>query len=468
MPETIQDKKVFSLLEVARSIQKTLTDRYTSTFWIKADMNKLNLYAQSGHCFPELLEKKDGRVITEMKALLWRDDYTRVNNQFLEVLGEPLRDGITILFTARITFDPVYGLTLRIVDIDPWYSLGELEKEKQLAIAKLQQEGLFHKNKTVPFPLLPKRIAIISVESSKGYSDFMKIMNGNAWDYKFFSMLFPAFLQGDKAVSSILYQLKQINKVKHHFDVVAIIRGGGGDVGLTCYNDYELSKAIAMYALPVLTGIGHSTNETVAEMVAFKNAITPTELADFLLQKYHDFTVPLQEAEDKLIDHTRLLLKDERSSLLNLAKHLKSSSRALLSDSKNAVNFVSRSLIADSGNFVLNQKSGLRQLSKDLVSNSRMVFSKERNQLGERTTRLQETSKFLLLNAMRDLNNTEKLVHILSPQQVLKRGYSITMVNGRLAKSVDDIKTGDLLSTTIADGVITAVVESKNKISDEQ
>lgn len=468
MPETIQDKKVFSLLEVAKSIRKTLTDRYTSSFWIKADMNKLNLYAQSGHCFPELLEKRDGRVITEMKALLWRDDYNRVNNQFLEVLGEPLRDGITILFAARITFDPVYGLTLRIIDIDPWYSLGELEKEKQLAISKLQQEGLFHKNKTVPFPLLPKRIAIISVESSKGYSDFMKIMNGNAWEYKFFYMLFPAFLQGDKAVSSILYQLKQINKIRHHFDVIAIIRGGGGDVGLTCYNDYELSKAIAMYPLPVLTGIGHSTNETVAEMVAFKNAITPTELADFLLQKYHDFTVPLQEAEDKLINHTKMLLKDERTSLLNLAKHLRSSSRALLADSRNAVNFASRSLVADSGNFVLLQKSGLKQLSKDLLGNSRMVFSKEKQKLAERTNRLKDTTRLSLQNASRDLNNTEKLVHILSPQQILKRGYSITTVNGRLARSVEDVKPGDVINTTISDGSITAIVESKNKTQDEQ
>ncbi|MET0299243.1 MAG: exodeoxyribonuclease VII large subunit [Flavitalea sp.] len=467
MPETIQDKKVFSLLEVAKSIQKTLTDRYTSTFWIRADMNKLNLYAQSGHCFPELLEKKDGRVITEMKALLWRDDYNRVNRQFLEVLGEPLRDGITILFTARITFDPVYGLTLRIVDIDPWYSLGELEKEKQLAISKLQQEGLFHKNKSLAFPLLPKRIAIISVESSKGYSDFMKIMNGNAWDYKFFYMLFPAFLQGDKAVSSILFQLKQINKIKHHFDVVAIIRGGGGDVGLTCYNDYELSKAIAMYPLPVLTGIGHSTNETVAEMVAFKNAITPTELADFLLQKYHDFTVPLQEAEDKLINLTKLLLKDERGSLLNVAKHLRSASRGLLADSKNAVNFASRSLVADSGNFLFTRKTALKQLSKDLLASSRTVFSKDKQMILEKTNRLGETAKQLMRNASRDLTNTEKLVHILSPQQVLKRGYSITTVNGKLAKSVDEVRPGDRLRTTLADGSVDAIVESKNKTSDE-
>jgi exodeoxyribonuclease VII large subunit len=295
MPEIINKKKVFSLIEVTLSIQKTISERYKSSFWVKAEMNKLNNYSYSGHCYPDLVEKKDGRVIAQMKSNLWKNDFNRINNNFLTVLKEPIKDGIKILFCATITFDPSHGLSLRIIDIDPAYSLGELEREKQETIAKLNREGIFRNNRRLTLPLLPQRIAIISVETSKGYADFLKVIGNNPWGYKFFYFLFPALLQGEKSINSILHQLGRIGKVTKHFDVVAIIRGGGGDVGLSSYNNYELAKEIALFPIPVITGIGHSTNETVAEMVSFSNAITPTELADLLIQKFHNFSVPLKK-----------------------------------------------------------------------------------------------------------------------------------------------------------------------------
>ncbi|MHA4843493.1 exodeoxyribonuclease VII large subunit [Flavitalea antarctica] len=460
MPETINDKRVFSLLEVSKSIQKTLNERYTSSFWIRGEVNKLNLYAQSGHCFPELVEKKDGRVIAELKSVLWRDDYNRINRQFLEVLHEPLKDGITILFSARIQFDPVFGLSLRITEIDPWYSLGELEKEKQLAIARLQAEGIFEKNKSLSFPLLPKRIAIISVESSKGYSDFMKIMKGNSWEYSFFSMLFPAFLQGDKAVPSIIYQLKQIKKVIAHFDVVAIIRGGGGDVGLTCYNDYELAKTIALYPIPVITGIGHSTNETVSEMVAFKNAITPTELADFLLQHYHEFSVPLQEAENMLVQKANRLIREEKTSLLNLAKYLRSVTRAAITSDKQKIAFASRSLLQHSRNAILISERSLNQYSRQVSGAASIWLSRNRSSVDEQRNALATASRGLIKQKAGDLQNMEKVINILSPMQVLKRGYSFTTVNGKLLTTLSQINKGDKIITAVTDGTIASTVTS--------
>src|SRR6266487_4394668 len=181
MPEKVNDKTVFSLLEVTKSIQKTIADRYKSSFWVKAEMNKLNFYKQSGHCYPELVEKQDGRVIAQIKSIMWKEDYIKINNTFQRVLKEPLKDGIKILFLANISFDSIYGLALRIIDIDPGYTLGDLEREKQEAIKKLQDEGIFSKNKTLTLPLLPQRIAIISVETSKGYADFLKVIDTNSW-----------------------------------------------------------------------------------------------------------------------------------------------------------------------------------------------------------------------------------------------------------------------------------------------
>jgi len=261
MPEVRADKTVFTLSEVARSIQKTLSDRYQRTYWIKAEMNKLNHYVHSGHCYPELLEKQDGKVTAEMRATLWKGDYNRINKQFITLTGEPLKNGITVLMQATIHFDPVHGLSLHIVDIDPAYSLGELEREKQFNIQALKERGIFDANKQLPFPLLPKRIAIISVETSKGLADFLKIIEHNPDGYLFEYQLFPALLQGDKSISSIISQLQIIRQKIHHFDVIAIIRGGGGEVGLSAYNNLQLASAIATFPIPVITGIGHATNE---------------------------------------------------------------------------------------------------------------------------------------------------------------------------------------------------------------
>src|SRR5690606_34833838 len=195
-------------------------------------------------------------------------------------------------------YDPVHGISLRILDVDAGFTLGDLEREKQETIAKLKEEGIYHQNKQLPFPLLPARIAIISVETSKGYADFLKIMDHNDYGYRFFHFLFPSLLQGERAVEAMLAQLRRIRKVQKHFDVVAIIRGGGGEVGLSCYNDYRLAKAIATFPLPVLTGIGHATNETVAEMVAYTNGITPTKIAEYLIRVFNDFSFPLEKASD--------------------------------------------------------------------------------------------------------------------------------------------------------------------------
>jgi len=199
MPEKVKNKTIFSLLEVTLSIQKTLSTRYARSFWVKAEMNKLNLYPQSGHCYPELIEKKEGTLIAQVKAILWKDDYISINNNFLRILKEPLKNGINILLYAKIIFDPVHGLSLRILDIDPSYSLGELEREKQETIAKMKKEGLFDMNKGLGMSLLPKRIAIISADTSKGYSDFLEVIYGNSWGYRFFYMLFPTLLQGERA-----------------------------------------------------------------------------------------------------------------------------------------------------------------------------------------------------------------------------------------------------------------------------
>lgn len=438
MPEKLSDKTVFSLVEVARSIKRTIAERYKSVYWIKAEMNKLNHYSHSGHCYPELVEKRGGQVIAEMRAVLWKGDYERVNQQFIGITKEPLKNGITILFQAAISYDPVYGLTLRILDIDPVHALGELQREKLASIDRLKKEGVFAANKRLAFPVLPKRLAVISVETSKGYADFLKILRHNPWGYHFEQTLFPALLQGDKSVKAIVNQLEHIAQMRHAYDVVAIIRGGGGDVGLSSYNHYMLAATIARFPIPVLTGIGHSTNETVSEMVAYQNSITPSELADFLIQRFHRFAEPVDQAKETIMRKVQQQLTQERSMLNDQIRYFRLNSMHLLNRQQKAL------------------EHGVINLR--MASAARVQHGQQHIKHAIQT--LKAATATLVKDRRSDLLTSEKSVHLLHPQHVLQRGYSITRLNGKALKSTESVREGDVVETVLAQGGMTSKIDT--------
>lgn len=463
MTEIADDKKIFSLLEVTQSIQKTLSTRYKSQFWVKAEMNKLNYYPHSGHCYPDLVEKVNGKVIAQIKSTLWRDDFNRINQHFINVLQVPLKDGIKMLFCAKITFDPIHGLALRITDIDPVFSLGELEREKQEAIATLKKEGIFGKNKALNFPLVPQRMAIISVQTSKGYADFLKMIEGNPWHYKFFHFLFPSLLQGDHAVESIRHQLSRIRKVITHFDVVAIIRGGGGDVGLSCFNNYELSKEIALFPIPVITGIGHATNETVAEMIAFKNAITPTELADYLLQRFHNFSVPIQKAEEVLTDKARRMISEERQKVQHTARYFRSVTDNILIRSHHQMQHHLKILFQQSNLYLLRQRQSHSAIVYSIRSGTLTLCNTWKQDIKQFISGLRKDIGATLKYHKNEMASVVKSVANMHPENVLKRGYTITLVNGKAVKNIKDVKAADILHTVLIDGSVISEVKSIKK-----
>ena len=461
------DKPVFTLLQVSRSIQKTLSERYANTYWIKAEMNKLNHYSHSGHCYPELVEKKDGKVVAQMKSILWRDDYRNINYRFLKVLNEPLKDGIKILFLASITFDPAHGLSLIIHDIDPSYTLGDIEKEKQETIRRLHNEGIFGKNKLIPVPLLPQRIAVISVETSKGYADFIKVLEQNGWAYKFFHYLFPSLLQGEKAKQSIIGQLQRIKKVRHHFDVVAIIRGGGGDIGLSCYNDYELAREIALFPIPVITGIGHATNETVVEMISHTNAITPTKIAEDLIQKFHNFSVPVQRAHDRIIERSHRLLNDEGLRFQAEIKLFRSVTERILAENRTQVREHARSIYRQSTFLFRSQHEYLTAIRENIKKAAFVFCGTIQQMLRQSQLSLLKDSSSLLKRQHSDLDSITRNIDNMSPQNVLKRGYSITRLKGRALRSYEQARQGDALETLLFDGQLLSIVESSSKPKDQ-
>lgn len=464
MAEIIADKKVFALSEVTNSIKKTISERYSSTFWVKAEMNKLNFYRHSGHCYPELLEKKDGRVVAQMRAILWSSDYLRINEQFIRLLKEPLKDGINIMFEASISFDAVHGITIRIHNMEPAFTLGDLELEKSESIRRLKEEGLFDKNKLLSLPLLPMRVAVISVETSKGFADFKKTLEDNPFRFKFFIRLYPALLQGEKAIPSIRSQLDRIRNLAHHFDAVAIIRGGGGEVGLSCYNHYDLAKSIADFPLPVLTGIGHATNITVSEMVSHTYGITPTAVAEVLLNKARDFAEKLKHCTE-LVHSVPELLTEESEALDHLAKAISQNSLQQLKGTHLRLERLSNTLgrtvssrIHRESEFVSEKQSALAQ--------SKIITRQSLFNMGHLRKRLSELCDLRIQEAKSSISKKKHALQLLDPQEVVKRGYSLTFHNGKVLKSIREIQEGDIIETMIADGQMeSSIIKIKNKQS---
>jgi len=474
-----ETRKIFTLQQVASSIRKTLEERYKQTYWVKAEMHKLNLYP-SGHCFPELLQKEDGKIVAQMNASIWKQNYQRINKNFVEVVKEPLREDTTLLLMVKVVFHETFGLSLQILDIDPNYALGELQRERQETLLRLQKENLLNLNQQLPFPLLPKRIALISADTSKGLSDFRKVIETNQWNYTFFTFLFQAYLQGDVAVKSIQEQLKRIEKVKEHFDVVVIVRGGGGEVGLSCYNNFELCKSIAQFPLPVLTGIGHSTNLTVAEMIAFRNAITPTELGDFLIQAFHEFAVPVKEASKTIRNYAKNKLEISNQRLTSTVKLFKNVTSQRVGETKNKLATASISVQSNVRYAIEKEGDRLLYSQKSILKSVKGLFLQENKELKFKADTLNRSLKSDLKNREVELNvfkqrlprllenlvtknerelmKLEQSVKLMDPIQVLKRGYSITLMDGKTIKEDSKIKKGSTLVTKTYYGEIESEV----------
>lgn len=435
--ETFNDRPVYSLSEISGSIKSVINKTYTRAYYVKAEMIRLNKYPHSGHCYPELVEKEGDKIIAQMRAVIWKVQVDEINRKFMKITGEPLKDNISILCLATIEYSPQHGLALYIQDIEPSYTLGELMRNKMAVIARLKEEGVFEANRRLQLPLLPKRIAVISVETSKGYSDFMVTLQDNNWNYCFECELFPSILQGDKAITTITAQLEAIAKRQSEFDCVVIIRGGGGDVGLSCYDDYSLAHKVATFPLPVISGIGHSTNESVTDMVSFANKITPTEVAYFLIQQFHNFAIQVEEAQDKLLQFVQNLFIRETHQLEQLEHGYR----------LNATRLITR------------ERSLMAQLENSCQLMATHLLNQEKNRIENINKMIQLSVKQSFIIKSKELEGLEEKIRLLHPEQVLRRGYSITRLNGKALTNPKAVKRGDHLVTTLYSGEVGSVVE---------
>lgn len=464
--EQVQSKnkvrKAHSLLELTQNIKLQIEKTYSTAYWIKAEINKLNYYPQSGHCYPELVEKSNGKIVAEIRGFLFRNAYEEIDQNFRNQTGKPLSDGMEVLLLCRVSYDPKYGLSLYISDIDASFTLGEMARLRAEAIQRLKAENIFDLNKKKALPKLIGSLAIISVETSKGWRDFSQTIEEGKYANQIKCLLFPAKLQGDAAVNSITKALDKIALQYERFDAVAIIRGGGGDIGMDCYDSFDLAKSVAKFPIPVLTGIGHSTNLTVVEMCGHKNLITPTALAQFIIDGYADFERRLAQAAAMIKRINKQVLPLWRSRLDGITEELDRKSKERLRDSENTLRQAGRKL-----------KQGV---SPGLVEENKKLefrFPLRLNQAIEKVLRRRKESLLAASDSLQisapkhchrgttKLNHLEEKLRILDPQNVLKRGYSITLKNGKAVNSAAELKDGDKVMTRLGTGEFTSTVNKK-------
>lgn len=460
--ENDKPRRVFGLSEVTASIERMFLQHYAMPFWIKAEISKLNFYPPSGHCFPDLVERKAGQITAQIRSVIWKDNLLAISRHFEEVTREPLRDGIAILFLAHVRYSSTYGLSLQIIEIDPLFTLGELARDKMESIERLKKEGIFEMNRRLPLPLLVKRIAVISGETSKGYSDLITTLNNNGRGYRFIIKLYTALLQGDGAVESIRHQLLKIRESSQHFDAVAIIRGGGAETGMACYDHYSLASLVAQFPIPVITGIGHSTNETVVEMVARVNKITPTDVAHFLVAGFVDFDERIARAEESIRQQTERQMSDHHWNLDSLSRLFIRSGQQYVSNERQRLHNLgtaAQQLITAN---VFNHRVMLGNYEQMMAHISGQAVYDGHHRLDGSVQLLRVHQRHLLSAQDARLKAMQQRILLLDPENVLRRGFSITRYQGKAISTDNMPEPGALLETETYTQHLTSTVKTLN------
>ncbi len=448
-----------SLLELNTRIKEVIKSGTERNYWVIGEISEIKVN-YSGHCYLELIQKDPDldQIIARNRATIWAQTFRLVKPYFETTTGQPLADGLGILVKVSVEFHEVFGLSLNILDIEPTYTVGELALRKQKIIERLAEEGVLEMNRELELPLLCQKIAVISSETAAGYGDFIHQLQHNYERYKFYYKLFPAVMQGDEAEKSIIDALDRIYTHENFFDAVVIIRGGGSQADLSCFNSYWLAYHITQFPLPVLTGIGHEQDESVADMVAHTRLKTPTAVAEFLINNLAHTEEILDEVANGVMNEVQYLIEGRNDELLLTIKNL----QLHLKDNINIIRFN----LATSNHQLINQsRKKVHVLGKELHRRelkTGMLAQKQiehQNAIVESNTRfLQRELDFFLKRANHNMVSAIDRLRALNPMQVLKRGYSVTFKNGKPLKDIEALLEGDTIETLLHKGKIDSTI----------
>lgn len=407
-----------TLSELQRHIKQALEGALPLPVWVVAEVSELKVN-YSGHCYLELVEKSEpargGTPIprAQARAVIWRQQYAMLSAYFEAETGSRLAAGMKILAKVLVSYHELYGLSLQITDLDASYTLGEVERQKQMTIAQLQADGVWDMNREQELPLLTQRVAIVSSAAAAGYRDFCNELQQGG--YAFRTTLFDAVVQGQAAEESICAALAAVAERQEEFDAVVIIRGGGSASDLSCFNSYRLCSYVAQFPLPVVTGIGHDKDTSVADMVAHTPLKTPTAVAAWLTERMARLDGWL---EDALFRLSELAVKATQREQLRLERMAGEVARL-------------------GGTYCERARSRMAMLGEQLRS---------------------EVARFIERRAM-FLQVAESSVEARAPEKILRLGFAVVRCDGRAVTSAKGLK-GREVEIQLAEGYIKAEVKN--------
>ena len=429
-----------SLLELNALVRRSLEQCLPDEYWIQAELSDVRSNT-TGHCYLEFVQKdpRSNNLVAKARGMIWNNIYRLLKPYFEETTGQLFTSGIKVLVKVTVQFHELYGYSLTVLDIDPAYTLGDMARRRREILLQLEEEGVLTLNKELEIPILPQRIAVISSATAAGYGDFCHQLQQNSGGFFFYTELFPALMQGNQVEESVLAALDRINARINEFDVVVIIRGGGATSDLSGFDTYLLAAACAQFPLPIITGIGHERDDTILDMVAHTRMKTPTAVAEFLIGQMDKAAGEVEELQQDVCSLATEILSRQKNFLQSLGSRL-----PVL-----AINRIERN------------RSQLQRMGMQLPTDAHAFLNQWASKLEAMQVRLANRVESSLAERNRFIQLTEQFIKMASPDYVLKRGYSLTLKDGKIIKQADGLAIGDELVTRFADGEVRSTVLKK-------
>lgn len=426
-----------SLVEFNRRIGGLLHDASVQRCWVVAETSDVR--QSGGHCYLELVQKnaQTGQTLARMRGIVWASVYARLRCEFERATGQPFASGMNVMVEVSANFHEQYGLSVVITGINPTYTLGDMARQRLEILNRLRREGIIDMNKQLPWVDVAQRVAVISAAGAAGYGDFMNQLHNNPSGIKFYTCLFPAVMQGQSTVTSVIAALERINDYADLFDCVVIIRGGGSTSDLNSFDNYDLAANVAQFPLPVICGIGHDRDNTVVDSVASVRVKTPTAAAEWLLDRAQSALDHVNALTDMVVDSATQMLSGARQQLAYFTSGIP--------------------LMAD--NIVVRHRARLQQIAAAIPVVAARRIDGAGKDLAFASQRVAMAARQCVANERQRVTGLEKQVELLSPDRVLRRGYSLTLRDGYVVTSASSLRAGDSLVTRFADGERTSVVE---------
>ncbi len=452
--------KIFTLFELNSSIRRAFDRHFNGMYWVKGEISGLVRSASVQSCYFDLIEKEDNstRIKAKASAVIWSSIAPQLIHKFEHTTQQRLQSGLSVLLLVKLRYHEQYGFSLDVLDIDPSHTLGGMALKRMETIQRLRFEGLLQCQKALSLPLLVRHIAVVTSATAAGYEDFCRHIADNRYHYPFALQLFPAVMQGDAAEGSIVEALQRITTSDIPFDCVVIIRGGGAVSDLVAFDSYALSAFAARYPLPIITGIGHERDQSVLDMVAHLAQKTPTAVADFLVHRRKTEGERIEALCEQFCRAVGVMLDGNARYLDRLILKLPQSIQQVAHREEIYVQQTEQRLLRNTERQLATHRNALALLTREL-SGSIHQYTEQQHSLLERIT-----EKMTYFIPRRQAEEQQKLTHLgtilslLSPQNTLKRGYSIVRSKGKSITNAQNIQIGDRVDVVLFEGALEAVV----------